>query len=327
MNKTQFTQDLKDKDLVRTSFLVKLSAIHTGKTGKPFMNLVLMDRTGEIEARLFEDVSQYAGQVVRDALVWVDGKCQVYQGRKQIVVQKIQLLREDEVVLDEFLIPSKVDSEVNYQKLLGWIATMQDPYYRALAESVLVENTEIVQKIKIAPAAKTIHHAYRGGLLEHMVSIVQILEGLSKHYGAILDRDLLFLGGFFHDIGKIWELVYDKVTDYTDEGRLIGHLVMGVEMVQDHVQKLNATPGRLPGEFPKEKVLLVKHLILSHHGLLEYGSPKRPKCLEAYIVHMVDDLDSKINSIQGFIEQDQSPGHWTALNKQYERYFWKSEPK
>ena len=203
---------------------------------------------------------------------------------------------------------------------------MQDPFYKALAESVLKDDPEIVDRVKRAPAAKSMHHAYSTGLLEHVVSITGILDHLAKHYGGYVDRDLLFLGGFFHDIGKIWELSYDRVTDYTTEGKLIGHLVMGVELVNRKIRELEAQPGRIPGDkFPEEKKLLVKHVILAHHGLLEYGSPKRPKCLEALIVHMIDDLDSKVNAIRTFIEQDQTPGRWTAFNQHYERFFFKPD--
>jgi 3'-5' exoribonuclease len=194
-----------------------------------------------------------------------------------------------------------------------------------LAEAVLRDDADIVDRIKRAPAAKSLHHAYKSGLLEHVVSITTILDGLADHYGKVLDRDLLFLGGFFHDIGKIWELSYDRVTDYTTEGKLIGHLVMGVELIDRKIRELESEAGRLPGSFPEDKKLLVKHVILAHHGLLEYGSPKRPKCLEAMIVHMIDDLDSKVNSITRFITQDQNPGRWTALNKQYERFFYKPD--
>jgi 3'-5' exoribonuclease len=325
MKKTQFAKDLKDKDNVNSPFLIKFSAIAVGKTGKPFMNLVLMDKTGEIEARLWEDAERYAGQVVRDAFVQVEGRCQVYQGRRQVVVNRLQILREDEVEIKEYLAESEVDPEALYNQLLKYISSMQDPYYRALAEIVLKDDADIVDRVKRAPAAKSLHHAYKGGLLEHVISITGILDNLANHYGKILDRDLLFLGGFFHDIGKLWELSYDRVTDYTTEGKLIGHLVMGVELVDRKIRELESQPGRLPGSFPEEKKLLVKHLILAHHGQLEYGSPKRPKCLEALVVHMIDDLDSKVNSIRGLIEKDETPGRWTALSRQYERYFFKPD--
>jgi 3'-5' exoribonuclease len=323
--KSQFVKDLKDKDTVSSPFLIKFSALAVGKNGKAYMNLIFMDKTGEIEARVWDDAAEYAGQAVRDAFVWVEGRCQTYQGRRQVVVSRIQVLREDEINLKEYIPEGTLDAEELYSQLLGYVSTMNDPYYRALAEAVLRDDADIRDRVKRAPAAKSVHHAYKTGLLEHVVSITGILDALSKHYGKYLDRDLLFLGGFFHDIGKIWELSYDRVTDYTTEGKLIGHLVMGVELVDRKIRELEATPGRIPGRFPEEKKLLIKHVILSHHGLLEYGSPKRPKCLEALIVHYIDDLDSKVNAIRMFIEQDQTPGRWTGLNRMYERFFFKPD--
>jgi 3'-5' exoribonuclease len=324
-SKTQFARDLRDKDNVQNPFLIKYSALALGKNGKPYMNLVLMDKTGEIEARVWEDANRHAGHAVRDAFVLIEGRCQVFQGRRQVVVSRIQVLREDEVELREFIAEGELDAEALYGQLLGFVESMKDPFYKALAESVLRDDADVVDRIKRAPAAKSVHHAYRTGLLEHVVSISGILNHLADHYGNHVDRDLLFLGGFFHDIGKLWELSYDRVTDYTTEGKLIGHLVMGVELVDRKIRELEAQAGRLPGPFPEDKKLLIKHVILAHHGILEYGSPKRPKCIEALIVHMVDDLDSKVNAIQRFIAQDVTPGRWTALNRQYERFFYKPD--
>ncbi len=323
--KTQFTKDLKDKDAVSSPFLVKYGALNVGKNGKPYMNLIFMDKSGEIEARLFEDANRHAGQVVRDAYVQVEGRCQVYQGGRQVLVSRIQVLREDDVEPKDYMAESMLDPESLYAELLKYVDSMQDPYYKALAEAVLRDDADIMDRVKRAPAAKSVHHAYKTGLLEHVVSITKTLDFLAGHYGKIVDRDLLFLGGFFHDIGKIWELSYDRVTDYTTEGKLIGHLVMGSELMDRKIRELESQPGRLPGAFPEDKRLLVKHLILAHHGILEYGSPKRPKCIEAVIVHMIDDLDSKVNAISRYIEQDQTPGRWTAFNKQYERFFYKPD--
>jgi len=241
-SKTQFAKDLKDKDSVASTFLIKFSAVAVGKNGKPYMNLVLMDKSGEIEARLWEDVTQHVGQAVRDNFIWVEGRCQSYQGRRQVVINKLQILREDQVEPKQYVSESFLDPEALYAQLLGYVDTMQDPYYKALAESVLKDDADIMDRVKRAPAAKSVHHAYKTGLLEHVVSITGILDGLSKHYGKYLDRDLLFLGGFFHDIGKIWELSYDRVTDYTMEGKLIGHLVMGVELVDRKIRELEAQP-------------------------------------------------------------------------------------
>lgn len=324
--KKQFVRDLKEKDAVAAPFLIKFSAVQNDKNARAYMNLVLVDKTGECEARIWENIPQYAGQAVRDQYVWIEGRSQSFQGRKQIVINRLIVLREDEVDTKDYIAESELNPEALYEKLLGYVASMKDPDYRALAESIFKDDAEIATLVKKAPAAKSVHHAYRTGLLEHVVSIAGTLDFLAQHYGKYLDRDLLFLGGFLHDIGKIWELSYERTTDYTMEGKLIGHLVMGVELVDRKIRELEAQPGRLSAAaFPTEKKLLVKHVILAHHGELEYGSPKRPKCLEALVVHYIDDLDSKINAIRGFIEQDQNPGRWTGLNKMYERFFFKPD--
>jgi 3'-5' exoribonuclease len=325
VKKPQFARDLKDKEPVATSFLVKFSAVGVDKNGRPYMNLVFMDKSGEVEGKAWDKVEDYTGQAVKDAFVWVEGRCQTYQGRKQVVVSKMQVLREDEVNFKDFIAESALDADALYAELMAFVESMQDPFYKELAYAVLRDDADIVDRVKRAPAAKSMHHAYKTGLLEHVVSITGILDALSKHYGKYLDRDLLFLGGFFHDIGKLWELSYDRVTDYTMEGKLIGHLVMGVELVERKVRELETQEGRLPRKFPEEKKLLVKHVILAHHGHLEYGSPKLPHCLEALIVHMVDDLDSKVNAIRMFTEADQTPGRFTALNRQFERFFFKPD--
>ncbi len=327
ISKSQFVKSLKDKDTVQAPFLIKYSAVATGKNGKAYMNLVLMDSTGEVEARLWDDVAQHAGQAVRDAFVQVEGRVQSYQGRLQVVISKMQVLREDQVQVEEYLPKSHLNADVLHRELLGYVDSMKDPYYKALAEAVLRDDADIVQRMKRAPAAKTMHHAYPVGLLEHVVSITKVLDFLASHYESSLNRDLLFLGGFFHDIAKIWELSYDRVTDYTMEGKLVGHIVMGVELVDRKIRELEAQPGRLPGLFPEEKKLLAKHLILAHHGKMEYGSPVLPQCLEALVVHYIDDLDSKMNAIGKFMEADQNPGPWTLLNRHYERFFYKGEPR
>ncbi len=327
VQKSQYIHQFKDKEEVSSSFIIKYSALGMGKNGKPFLNLVLMDSSGEIEARIWEDAARHSGHAVRDAIVLVHGRVQSYQGRLQVVVNGLEVLREDQVVLADYLPKARVDSDALYGVLLEKVATMQDPHYRALAEAVLKDDAEIAGLLKRAPAAKAMHHAYPGGLLEHIVSITRVLDFLGVHYaaqqGERVNRDLLFLGGFFHDIAKIWELSFEKTTDYTLEGKLVGHLVMGVELIDRKIRWLESQPGRLPAPFPEHKKLLVKHLVLAHHGKLEYGSPVMPQTLEALIVHYIDDLDSKVNQIGEFIAQDAAPGDWTLLNKHHGRYFYK----
>lgn len=323
--KTLFVRDLQDGQTVSAPFLVKYCAVAQGKNGKAYMNAVLQDRSGEIECRVWEDVTRFTNHIVRDGFVKVEGRVQIFQGRKQMVIHTAQALREDEVTAKDYIAASAVDPTALYERLLGYVATMEDPHYRALAESVLRDDEEVRANLRIAPAAKTVHHAYRGGLLEHIVSITGIMDAIAGHYGALLNRDLLFLGSFFHDIGKLWELTYDKTTDYSDAGRLIGHHIIGVELIERKVRALEAETGRLPGPFPVSKILHVKHLVIAHHGKLEYGSPKEPQTLEALVVHAIDDLDSKVQGVSHFIAQDQTPGKWTALHRQFERYFYKGE--
>ena len=323
IQKKQFIQELKDSDLVESIFLVKQASVQTDKMGMPFMSLVLMDKTGEMDARVWTDVEKYVSQVVEDSFIFVQGKCKLYLQNKQIIIKKIRVLREDEVELKDYLIESELDADFLYSELIKAIHSMEDPYYKALAQSVFEDDSEVISLLKKAPAARSIHHAYPTGLLEHIVSISKILDQIASHYQPHVDRDLLLLGGFFHDIGKLWELSYSKTTNYTTEGRLIGHLVMGVELIDKKIREMEAKEGLLPDVFPEEKKLLIKHIVLSHHGHLEYGSPKRPKCLEAWIVHSVDNLDSKVNAMIEFMKKDETPGQWTGLNRNLQRFLYK----
>ncbi len=323
--KSQYSKTIRDQDRVSSPFLIKYSAVATGKTGKAYMNVILTDKTGDLEARIFDNVPKYNAQAVKDTYVQVEGHAQSFNGRLQVHIKDLVILREDEVIAEELLPATFLNADKLYGDVKTLIASMEDPHYKALMEAIFIDDAEIIAKFKKGPAAKTMHHAYPVGLLEHVVSIVKTLDFLSGHYAPFVNRDLLFVGGFMHDLAKIWELQFEKTTDYTDQGRFIGHLVMGVELIDEKIRLLESQPGRLPEPFPIEKKLLAKHMVLAHHGKLEYGSPKEPVCIEAQIVHMIDDLDSKVNAIRVFLEQDQAPGTWTLLNKQFNRYFFKPE--
>ena len=323
--KTQFSKSILEQDRVSSPFLIKYAAVATGKTGKPYMNIILTDKTGDVEARVFDNVPKFHSQAVKDTFVQVEGNAQAFNGRIQIHIKDMVVLREDEVSAEEYLPATFLSAEKLYAELLAIVSSMKDPFYKALMESIFVDDPEIPAKFKKAPAAKAMHHAYPVGLLEHVVSICKMLDFLSVHYSPYVDRDLMLVGGMMHDLCKIWELQYEKTTDYTNEGRFVGHLVMGSELIEKKVLGLDSQAGRLPTPFPTEKRLLAKHVVLAHHGKLEYGSPKEPVCIEALLVHMIDDLDSKVNAIRGFIEQDSQAGMWTLLNKNYSRFFYKPE--
>jgi 3'-5' exoribonuclease len=170
--------------------------------------------------------------------------------------------------------------------------------------------------LRKAPAAKRFHHSYLGGLLEHTLSVCQMARQVAEHYPQ-LDRDLLLTAAFLHDIGKMRELKFDLKIDYTDEGRLIGHVVLSTIMVDERLREIK--------NFPQELAIRLKHLILSHHGNYEFGSPKRPKFLEAFALHLIDDLDAKINGLGRFMERDRKEGVWTDFNQMFERYFLKAK--
>jgi 3'-5' exoribonuclease len=323
-SKNQFSKSILDQDRVSSPFLVKYSAVLVGKTGKPYMNVILTDKSGDLEARIFDQVPKYSAQATKDSYVQVEGHAQSFNGRIQVHIKELTVLREDEVDAEEYLPASFLNPEKLYAELTQIILSMKDPYYRGLMEAIFITDAEIVAKFKKAPAAKSMHHAYPTGLLEHVLSICKMLDFLSAHYTPYVDRDLMLLGGLMHDLAKIWELQFEKTTDYTAEGRFIGHLVMGVELLEKKIQEIEAG-GKLPGPFPTEKKLLAKHMVLAHHGKYEYGSPKEPVCIEALLVHMIDDLDSKVNAIRVFTENDTANGSWTLLNKQFERFFFKPE--
>lgn len=309
----RFVRELQDRETFSSVFLTRDKTIAVGKNGKPFMSVVLSDNSGSVDARVWDNVEHVADLFQSGDLVRVKGAVQIFQGRKQVVVHKLERVEPADHDMNDFLSKSAQAPEEMFQKLLAFVDLMQNPSLKQLTLDVL-QDPEIRPKLLIAPAAKTIHHAYLGGLLEHILSICGIMKGLATHYGN-LNLDYLLFGAIFHDIGKVWELQIDQGISYTDKGKLIGHMVMAVELVEKKASRIFG--------FPDELKDLCKHIILSHHGRLEYGSPKTPAFLEAFIVAAVDDLDSKINTISQFIDGERGSGEsWSRFNQMFERYFY-----
>lgn len=317
-----YVNELKEKMEFEGTFLVKVLQLHLDKNGKPYLNLILMDKTGEIEARAWDNASKIAEEVKPQDVMRVAGKVNTFQGRRQIIVEAATKALEGSYPLDRFLPATIYDVTRLHADMVALFETLEDPFAKKLAMATL-NDPDIKKRIMRAPAAKSVHHAYAGGLLEHALSVCRILDKLAVHYrnyyGPTLSRDLMLLGGLFHDIGKIYELSFDRSTEYTKEGQLIGHLVMGTELVD---RLCSAIDG-----FPADLRIHLKHIILSHHGKLEFGSPKLPHSMEAILVHYIDDLDSKVNSIFGFMTADNQNGEFTLPNKMYERPFLKPKIK
>jgi 3'-5' exoribonuclease len=305
-------RDLKDKDSVDMLFLVKEKNVGVGKNGRPFMTLQLGDISGSLDARLWDRVEEISRECEIGDVVKVKGQIQIFQNRKQLILHKLEKMDPTTINLEEFLPKTARNPEEMLAELSVLVKTIKNDFIRQLITDCL-EDPEIRPKILRAPAAKSIHHAWIGGLLEHILSICKIMDFLGTHY-TFMNRDLLLFGAIFHDIGKIWELSYDNGIAYTDRGRLIGHMHMACELV-------DRKSARILG-FSEELRDICKHIILSHHGKLEYGSPKRPKFIEALVVAMIDDLDSKITTVQTLIQNERASGdHWSRYSELFERYF------
>jgi len=292
-----------------TSFLVRSKEVREKKTGEPYLSLALCDRTGEIEAKMWDNVAEVMDTFERDDFVKVKGLIQIYHNRPQLTIHKLRRLTDSEVDFADYFPASQRDSQDMWTELRGIAAGMTDPHLRALIESVL-DDPEIAARYKKAPAAKQIHHAWLGGLLEHVLSLCQLCRLTAGHYSV--DLNLLLAGAILHDVGKVYELSYERGFGYSTEGQLLGHMVIGLRIVGD---KLRHIP-----DFPAQLRTLVEHMIVSHHGRLEFGSPKLPQFPEALLLHYLDDMDSKMECMRSLVEHDrQVDGLFTGYNVSLER--------
>ncbi len=314
--KNVYVEQIRERDWVDSPFLVRDKIMAMAKNGKPYMTLKLVDRTGEVEARVWDRVDEFSALFGKDDFVRIQGKASVYLGKMQLVVQDLKAIPEGQIDLADFLPVSSRSTDEMVTDLRAKVDSLRDTWLKKLMEAFLAD-APFMQRFSTAPAAKSMHHVYLGGLLEHSLAVSDLVEDVCRRYPS-LNRDLLLVGALLHDCGKVSELCYERTFDYTDEGKLLGHIVMGVEMVEEKVRQI---PG-----FPAGVKVLIKHQLLSHHGQYEYGSPKRPKTLEAVVLNFLDDLDSKINGVRTHIEKEpDSPSNWTSYHRLYDRYFFKGE--
>jgi 3'-5' exoribonuclease len=309
-----WVKDIREEDDITGCYLVKQKRLATTKTGKPYLNLALADRTGTLEGKVWDNADHLSSLFQEGDIIEIKGRAGSYRGQIQITVFGLNPIR-GEMDPALFLESTAGDLSEMMKSLRGILKGVKNIHLRSLNERFLADS-DFMAQFKTAPAAKHFHHNYLGGLLEHTLSVCQMVSQIADHYPQ-LDKDLLLTASFLHDIGKIREFEYALNIDYTDEGRLIGHLVMGVTMMEAKLDKLK--------NFPREMALRLKHLILSHHGEYEFGSPKRPKFLEAFVLHQVDDLDAKIVGLGRYMEKDQQGGAWTDFNRLFGRPFLKGK--
>ncbi|MBV8897481.1 MAG: HD domain-containing protein [Acidobacteriaceae bacterium] len=293
--KSPFVTNLVPNDVVTAQFLVISKEIRQKKTGEPYLTLHLADRTGDIEAKMWDNVAEVMHTFERDDFVKVKGLLQLYQTRTQFTVHKLRRLEEHEVDLADYFPCSDRDPEEMFVELKGIISNLQNVHLRALLNSIFAD-TQLATLYKLAPAAKTIHHACRGGLLEHVLSLCALARLIGAHYKTI-DSDLLIAGAILHDIGKVEELSYSRSFGYSAEGQLLGHIVLGLRLVGTKVDQLP--------DFPPKLRALLEHMIVSHHGELEFGSPRVPIFAEALLLHHIDNLDSKMDALRNALKRDQ----------------------
>jgi 3'-5' exoribonuclease len=305
-------QDLLDKDNVDDKYLVKERMIGHGKNGRAFMSLKVGDASGTMDARLWDRVEELSREFEIGDVIQIKGQIQLFQNRKQLIIHRLERVDSATVNFEDYIPKASKNIEDMMIELLTLVRTMKNDHLRQLVLDTL-EDPELKPMLMRAPAAKSIHHAWIGGLMEHILSISRIMDFMGSHY-PFLNRDLLLFGGIFHDIGKIWELSYESHISYTDRGRLIGHMEMACELI-------DKKSSRILG-FSDELRDICKHIILSHHGKLEYGSSKRPKFLEALVVAMVDDFDSKVSTVHSLITEERASGEkWSRYSELFDRYF------
>jgi 3'-5' exoribonuclease len=294
-----------ENKVITSSFVVASKQVKAKKNGEPYLALILADRTGQIEAKMWDNVEEFIEVFDQEDFLKVKGLINKYKNRFQLTIHKLRRMPESEIDFADYLPKTTKDIGELWRTLTDFVASFQNPHLKALVE-LFMADPEIAERYRNAPAAKSLHHAYIGGLLDHVVSLFRSCDLLCRNYPQV-NRDLLLTGAFLHDIGKIQELTYNRSFSYTTRGQLLGHMIIELEMLQAKIEKL---PG-----FPPELKTLLEHLIISHHGQYEFGSPKLPMFPEALMLHYLDDLDSKMEAMRAQFERDHGmEGAWTTFN-------------
>ncbi len=313
MSKLQYVANLRAKDDVNEIFLVKYLAQMEGKDGKSYVNFILSDASGDMESRKWHDAHETIQAVSKGNWVKVQGKVNAYQGRLQLIVQEITSIDLPQDYNKDDFVP-KVDGDVlkMKQELDAIVAGLDDLYIRQLLINIL-KDEELSSRLLCWHAGKSVHHAYQGGLLEHILSCSKLALDLSTFYQV--NKNYVVAGAILHDLCKIYELSEGPVVEYTDEGKLVGHLSKSIQMIEFFVTEIK--------NFPKDLKDHLVHILISHHGEYAYGSPKLPQTREAMLVHLIDMMDSRMNAFDSAIKTDKVMGRWTGFIKHLDRAIFK----
>jgi 3'-5' exoribonuclease len=312
--KNIYVRDIRSGEKIGDYFLVTEKNLAFSQKGAPYLNLRLKDKTGELDGKVWDNAMEWDKVFKRGDIIHIEARAVNYKNSIQLSIVGVKNADEEEIDLSDYVSKTSRDVEEMTGELMKFVESIKEAPLKDLLTSFF-EDEAILSGLKKAPAAKGLHHVYIGGLLEHTLAVARLLDLLCNHYEGV-DRDLVLTGGILHDIGKIDEFSYGRIIDYTDQGRLIGHIVMGVEMLDNKISSIK--------DFPAVLAMKLRHILLSHHGDLEFGSPKRPKTVEALMVHHADDLDAKINAFQGYIDASRDDdSNWTPFHRLFERFIYK----
>ena len=315
-----YINEIKENDNVDSCYLVQEKSSGITKTGNAYLKLKLVDRSGEMEGRIWTSVENLTGAFEKDDFVRVTGKAVSFQEHLQLNIGRIERVGEEQILFSDFFPTAQRDIDEMFQSLSNIIEQIKNPHLAELLR-LFWEDESFIKLFKLAPASKWLHHNYLGGLLEHTLSLAQLVVKNACHYNG-LDLDLLLTASILHDLGKVDELSYHRSFDYSDEGRLLGHIILGIDRLEDKIRQLP--------DFPADLSTLLKHFLISHHGQYSWGSPKKPMTVEAMMLHFLDDMDAKINGIQQFVKRqgpegpsrDESKPRWTAYHRMFDQYFY-----
>lgn len=312
--KKMFIKDVKSGDRIDDVFVLSEKTMGQKKDGNNFLNISIADKSGTIKGVVWDNVNQTASLVRAGDFVHLQGHVSEYRDALQLVVKKMAPVKADCVEPSDFLPATGRNIDQMFQRIVTLTDAMRKGHLKLLL-STFWNDTEFVKQFKTAPAAKKMHHAYIGGLLEHTLSVALLVDRIAGHYSGI-DMDLLLTGAILHDIGKVREFEYSRCLDYSDEGRLLSHIVIGVQMIDEKICQIK--------NFPEDLALLLKHLVVSHHGSREFGSPEVPKTLEAVLLNYIDEIDSKVTGIRNFMTGEDPNEPWTGYHRLLGRHFFKT---
>jgi 3'-5' exoribonuclease len=310
----RYIEDLQENEQVVEHYLCKKKQTFKSKSGKNYLSLLLQDKTGAIDAKIW-DLNNNVKNFEENDFVKIDGTVLLYQNELQLRIIRIRKSEPGEYDENNYIPTTSKNVEELFQEILKYVNGISNPFLKKALEIIFIENAETGTEFQKRSAAKTMHHSYMGGLIEHTLSVAQICDFMSGRY-KFVNRDVLIASALLHDIGKIYEISKFPDNDYTDDGQLLGHIMIGYEIFHEAAK-------RVPG-FPPGMKKGVKHCILSHHGEYIYGSPKRPKTIEAFILHCADNMDAKVKIFEEAFEKDNTQGAWIGYSRLLERYVRKS---